>query len=162
MMINKRAFALALLGLGLAARAHEGQTHRAPGALPREQKPWGIAGEPRRVQRTIRITMSDAMRFTPDDVTVKLGEVVRFVLLNQGQMLHEFVVGNRAELEAHAALMVRFPGMKHDEPYMAHVDKGRQQELVWQFNRPGEFEFACLIPGHFQAGMIGRIHVLTK
>jgi plastocyanin len=27
------------------------------------------------------------------------------------------------------------------------------------FNRPGEFDFACLIAGHYQAGMVGKITV---
>ena len=57
--------------------------------------------------------------------------------------------------------MKKHPGMEHDEPYMAHVASGRTGELVWTFNRAGEFEFACLIPGHFEAGMIGRIAVVA-
>jgi uncharacterized cupredoxin-like copper-binding protein len=55
--------------------------------------------------------------------------------------------------------MKKHPGMEHDEPYMAHVDPGRKGTIVWTFNRAGSIEFACLIPGHFEAGMIGRITV---
>ena len=69
------------------------------------------------------------------------------------------VIGTRAELESHAALMLKFPNMEHEEPYMAHVAKGRTGQMVWTFNRAGEFEFACLVAGHFQAGMVGRITV---
>ena len=43
---------------------------------------------------------------------------------------------------------------------MVHVAAGKSGEIVWTFNRAGEFDFACLIPGHFQAGMVGRIRVL--
>ena len=69
------------------------------------------------------------------------------------------VLGTKRELEAHAALMLKFPGMEHDEPYMAHVRPGQRGEIVWTFNRAGEYEFACLIAGHYQAGMFGRVTV---
>ena len=65
----------------------------------------------------------------------------------------------QADLDEHAALMVKFPGMEHDEPYMAHVAAGQTGEIVWTFNRAGEFDFACLIAGHYQAGMVGKIVV---
>ena len=55
--------------------------------------------------------------------------------------------------------MVKFPNMEHDEPYMAHVKPGESGEIVWTFNRPGDFDFACLIAGHYQAGMVGKIKV---
>ena len=78
---------------------------------------------------------------------------------NKGQILHEVVLGTPETLEAHAQMMVKFPTMEHDEPYMAHVPPGKTGELLWQFNRPGSFDFACLIAGHFQAGMRGTITV---
>jgi uncharacterized cupredoxin-like copper-binding protein len=63
---------------------------------------------------------------------------------------------------SHAALMLKFPSMEHDEPYMAHVPSGKSGEIVWTFNRPGSFEFACLIAGHYQAGMVGKIVVQPR
>jgi uncharacterized cupredoxin-like copper-binding protein len=72
------------------------------------------------------------------------------------------VIGTRAENGRHAELMKRFPNMAHDEPYMAHVEPGGQGEVVWSFNRAGEFEFACLIAGHYDAGMFGRIRVMAS
>jgi uncharacterized cupredoxin-like copper-binding protein len=81
---------------------------------------------------------------------------------NRGKVMPEFVLGTRQDLEEHAALMVRFPDMEHDEPYMAHVGPGKTGEIVWTFNRAGEFDFACLIPGHYQAGMVGKVRVLDK
>jgi uncharacterized cupredoxin-like copper-binding protein len=57
-------------------------------------------------------------------------------------------------------MMVKFPGMEHDEPYMTHVSPGKRGQIVWNFNRPGEFQFACLIAGHYQAGMVGTINVV--
>lgn len=139
--------------------AHEGHHAKTPEVAPAEQKDWGIAGDPKKVQRTIEIRMTDNMRFAPKSIEVKLGETVRLVAVNAGKVLHEIVIGTPQELKAHAAMMKKHPGMQHDEPYMAHVDPGKNGDIVWSFNRAGTFEFACLIPGHFEAGMIGRITV---
>jgi uncharacterized cupredoxin-like copper-binding protein len=106
--------------------------------------------------------MLDAMRFSPDHIDLKQGETVRFRVRNDGQVLHEFVIGTRTKNDEHAALMVRFPNMEHDEPYMAHVPPGQTGEIVWTFNRAGEFDFACLMAGHYQAGMIGKISVAAR
>lgn len=155
----------ALLGAVLlaAAHAHGPGGHargHGSGAVVLEQKPWGIAGDPARVSRTIRITMTDDMRFSPSKLTIQRGEVIRFEVVNAGKILHEMVIGTRQELDAHAALMLKHPDMEHDEPYMAHVEAGQSTPIVWHFNRAGKFHFACLIPGHFQAGMTGDIEVL--
>jgi uncharacterized cupredoxin-like copper-binding protein len=130
--------------------------------VKKEQKDWGIAGDAKAVRRTIEVRMSDQMRFTPDRIEVRQGDTVRIVLKNDGKMLHEFVIGTMKELEEHAALMVKFPTMEHSEPYMAHVPVGKAGEIVWKFNRAGEFDFACLIAGHYQAGMVGKIRVAAK
>ena len=126
-----------------------------------EQKDWGIAGQAKAVQRTITIRMSDDMRFTPAHLEVKQGETVRLVVKNAGKQLHELVIGSPAALAEHAAQMLKFPSMEHDEPYMAHVSAGKTGQLLWNFNRAGDFEFACLIPGHYQAGMKGSIRVIA-
>ena len=148
---------------GLAA-AHGPAAHlkAKTEAVRKEQKDWGIAGDAQAVTRTIEIRMSDKMRFTPDLIEVREGETVRLVHRNGGKILHEFVLGTKEELEAHAALMLKFPNMEHDEPYMAHVGAGQKGEIVWTFNRAGEFDFACLIPGHYQAGMIGKVRVSAR
>ena len=142
------------------AQAHGDESHAMKaGPVKKEQKDWGIAGDAKAVTRTVRITMLDTMRFSPDRVEVKLGETIRFAHKNDGGQLHEFVIGTPEENEAHAALMLKFPGMEHSEPYMAHVGAGKTGEIVWTFNRPGEFDYACLIAGHYQAGMKGKIIV---
>jgi uncharacterized cupredoxin-like copper-binding protein len=154
--------AYTLIHWSTASFAHENTPHKAKiAAMVKEQKDWGIAGDAKSVKRTITLTMSDNMRFTPDKLEVKQGETIRFVVKNQGKLLHEMVIGTKNELDAHAALMVKFPNMEHDEPYMAHVASGKSQNLIWSFNRAGEFEFACLIAGHYQAGMVGKISVLA-
>ena len=90
-----------------------------------EATPFGIAADPATAKRTIRIDMSDAMRFTPAQITVRQGEVVRFVAANKGKVLHEMVLGTKEELDRHAELMKKFPGMEHDEPHIAHVAPGK-------------------------------------
>ena len=158
-----------LLSLLLAIAAGSAQAHgdghaaSAPqGAVKKEQTPWGIAGERRAARRTVQITMSDDMRFAPARIEVRQGETLRLVMRNTGAVLHELVIGTPQELEAHAALMLKFPGMEHDEPYMAHVQPGQTGEILWTFNRAGEFDFACLIAGHFQAGMRGKLIVRPR
>ena len=156
-----------LLGATIAfaagtAGAH-GERHDAgsatSSAVKAEQMPFGIAGNPKNITRTVKMDMSDEMRFFPSTLTVKRGETVRFTVGNKGTTMHEMVIGTMAELKAHAELMKKFPDMEHDAPYMAHVKPGTTQEIVWQFNRAGEFNYACLIAGHFEAGMVGRVIV---
>ena len=142
----------------LATLAHGGAMHSKKPVV-KEQKEWGIAGDAKQAKRTVVVTMTDDMRFKPDRLEIKQGETVRFVVKNAGKMMHEMVIGTRKELDEHAVLMIKFPNMEHDEPYMAHVDAGKQADIIWHFNRPGEFEFACLIAGHYQAGMRGKITV---
>jgi uncharacterized cupredoxin-like copper-binding protein len=158
------AAAAVALALGASpARAHGESAHAAPAsAAAKEQKPWGVAGDARDAKRTIEIRMLDTMRFAPDRIDVKQGETVRLVLRNAGKTMHELVLGTKQALDEHAALMAKFPGMEHDEPYMAHVAPGRRGEIVWTFNRAGEFDFACLIAGHYQAGMVGKVRVAPK
>jgi uncharacterized cupredoxin-like copper-binding protein len=159
---------VALLTLGTAlltahpAWAHGSHSPNRPAAVVKEQKDWGIAGDPKDARRTITLTMTDDMRFTPSHIEVRQGETVRLRVRNAGKLLHELVIGTPQELTAHAAMMAKHPNMDHDEPYMVHVDPGKSGEIVWTFNRTGEFEFACLIAGHFQAGMKGRITVRAK
>lgn len=147
----------ALLLMPLAVLAHGTQPHRAD--LPREQQPFGIAGEPSRVGRTVQIDMGDDMRFKPDRIRVREGETLRLRIRNRGRLMHELVIGSAQSLAEHAELMRRFPNMEHAEAHMAHVAPGREAELLWHFNRAGSFEFACLIDGHFQAGMRGTLIV---
>jgi uncharacterized cupredoxin-like copper-binding protein len=166
-VLPRRRFQLALIGLPLAialpaARAHGDKHMAATGPVVKEQKPWGIAGEPGMARRTVEIRMGDDMRFTPSHIDVRLGETLRLRATNKGQVMHEIVLGTRDELMAHAEMMKRFPDMEHDEPYMAHVPPSRRGDIVWTFNRAGDFEFACLIAGHFEAGMRGTIRVQPK
>ena len=167
--IARRAVARALIAVSLAvpaaAWAH-GDAH--PNDGPARSKPYvatenevGRSLPPSSNYRTIEITMSDAMRFSPAEIRVRQGEQVRLVIDNAGKTLHELVLGTRDQLNEHAALMRKFPNMEHDEPHMAHVRPGQEGAIHWQFTNTGEYFYGCLIPGHFEAGMIGKI-VVTR
>jgi uncharacterized cupredoxin-like copper-binding protein len=166
MRSTRRSFiAAVLITLGCAAtpvRAHGDKHPQSPSAVVKEQKAWGIAGDARPGLRTIRVAMNDDMRFTPASITVEEGETVRIVVKNDGRLMHEFVLGTKEVHDEHAALMLKFPNMEHDEPYMVHVPPGQAGEILWTFNRAGEFGFACLIAGHYQAGMVGQVNVRPK
>ena len=163
MQVHKTIVAFLIMAAASSSFAHGNEEHKK-GSMPMkmEQKEWGIGGHSNAVKRTVEIRMTDNMRFTPDLVEVKQGETIRFVHVNNGKVMHEFVLGTKKELDEHAALMKKFPNMEHDEPYMAHVGAGKKGEIVWNFNKVGEFDFACLLPGHYEAGMVGKIKVVAK
>jgi uncharacterized cupredoxin-like copper-binding protein len=124
-----------------------------------------IAGEPGDATlraRVIAVTAADAggqMSFTPDRVDVALGEQVRFEIRNAGALDHEFVIGTKDGNAKHAKMMLAMPDMKHDDGDAVTVAAGHSASLVWRFTSAGVFEFACLIPGHYEAGMHGIVTV---
>ena len=122
----------------------------------------GEAGDPAKVKRTIQMTLDDSMRFVPDKITVKAGETVRFFVKNQGRLAHELVLGSMAELKEHAEMMRKMPDMQHAEANMITLKPGQRGGLVWQFGEAGTVDFACLIPGHLEAGMVGKVAVTNN
>lgn len=145
-----------------AAGHDQHQAMQGDNAQVNEQKPWGIAGNEALVTRTVELRMNDQMMFVPAKFDVQLGETLRVVLHNDGQVVHEYVLGTQAELDAHAAMMASNVQMTHQQPYMVHVAPGKTGEMLWHFNRAGVFDFACLIAGHYQAGMVGKVNVIAN
>jgi uncharacterized cupredoxin-like copper-binding protein len=123
----------------------------------------GEPGDPKKPARTIRVLMIEEsekdMKFEPAVITVKKGEQIRFALENGGIEGHEFILATVAENRKHAELMKKFPDMEHDDPNGKRLAASERGELLWRFTKAGEFEFACLIPGHYEAGMHGKIIV---
>lgn len=119
----------------------------------------GKPGVAAKVTRTVHIDMTDNMRFTPDTITVRRGETVRFVVKNSGKIKHEFNLGTEKDLKEHYEMMKKFPEMEHDEPNIASVEPGKTGEVIWQFTKAGTVNFACLHPGHYEAGMKGAVKV---
>jgi uncharacterized cupredoxin-like copper-binding protein len=162
-MIRRLAVGLtALLALSGAAWGH-GESQQKSSAKKRAKAPeemvFGREGDPKKVSQMIHIDMRDEMEYLPNGLRLKVGDTVKFVVRNSGRIMHELVLGSMEELKEHAELMRKHPGMEHDEPYMAHVAPGKTETIVWQFTKPGAFYYGCLVPGHFEAGMVGIVRV---
>lgn len=142
--------AMFVTGAARAAGKHAGD---------HDEEAFGKPGDPAKVTRTVKVEMYDTMRYKPASITVKRGETVKFEVVNKGKIEHEFVLGEAKSLKEHAEMMRKFPDMEHADPNQVEVEPGKTGELVWQFTRPGKFDFACLIPGHFEAGMKGKVSV---
>jgi uncharacterized cupredoxin-like copper-binding protein len=108
--------------------------------------------------RVVEVEMTEGngtMAYSPARIDVSQNETIRFVLKNSGTLDHEFVLGTRAENRAHAEMMASMPDMGHTDKNMTQVASGHAASFIWKFSNKGEFEFACLIPGHYEAGMHG-------
>jgi len=122
----------------------------------------GEPGDPKKPARIVQVLMRDGdgkMVFIPDRLELRKGEQVRFLLRNIGELDHEFLLATEAENLKHAEEMKKNPDMEHDEPNGKRVRAKGAAELVWRFTKAGVFEYGCLIPGHREGGMIGRITV---
>ena len=149
--------ALAASGAAFASGSHTGG-HGHDG----EETAIGKPGVAAKASRTITIEMSDNMRYTPSNIQVKQGETVRFIVKNVGKVKHELSLGTNKELLEHLEQMKKFPDMEHDEPSKVTLQPGTQGDVVWQFTKAGAVNFACLMPGHYEAGMKGAIQVGRK
>lgn len=152
---------IALFGaIALSASAWAGQG--TPGHHHGESFAAGEPGDPKKPARIVQVTMGETngkMVFMPARLEVKKGEQVKFVLRNNGELEHEFVLATTAENLKHAEAMKKNPEMEHDDPNAKRLAPKKTAEIVWKFNKVGEFEYACLIPGHKEAGMVGAIIV---
>jgi len=119
----------------------------------------GKAGDPAKVSRTVGVSMDDTMRFTPNRISVRAGETIRFFVKNAGKIPHQMVIGTMDEFKEYAEMMRKMPDMKHAEPNTITLAAGQRGGIIWQFDKAGEVDFACLIPGHMEAGMAGKIKV---
>uniref|UniRef100_UPI0039839A03 copper-resistant cuproprotein CopI n=1 Tax=Pseudomonas chlororaphis TaxID=587753 RepID=UPI0039839A03 len=155
-------------------------------ASPAASYDFGQPAPAAKASRSVEVVMGD-MSFNPKALEIKAGETVRFVLINKGQLLHEFNLGNAAMHAEHQQEMLKMQqsgmltptgmqaldhgamghgsmagmdhGMRHDDPNSVLVEPGKQAELTWTFSKSGSLEFACNIPGHYQAGMVGKLTV---
>jgi uncharacterized cupredoxin-like copper-binding protein len=127
-----------------------------------QETAFGRPADAATAHTTIVVEMRDSYEFSPSEITVKVGEIVRFVAVNAGIETHEMVLGTMQDLREHYEVMKRRRGMHHDEPYMAHVAPGNRGVIAWQFTQPGEVYFACLVDDHFDRGMIGKIRVVAS
>ncbi|MCP1446540.1 putative cupredoxin-like copper-binding protein [Pseudomonas sp. GGS8] len=171
MFLQKRlVLAACLLSLSLGLEASPAQTYD-----------FGQPASAAQATRSVEVVMGD-MSFTPKTIDIKAGETVRLVLVNKGQLLHEFNLGDAQMHARHQQEMLQMQqsgmlmptgmkamdhgsmagmdhGMKHDDPNSVLVEPGKTAELTWTFTKATNLEFACNIPGHYQAGMVGKLTV---
>ena len=145
--------------LGFAGSAWSAGNHAGGHSHGSDTSAIGEPGKPNQVARTIQVDMSDSMRFSPSGISVKAGETIKFVLNNSGRVKHEFVLGTDKDLKEHYQQMMKFPEMEHDDPNMVTVDPGKSGVVIWKFTTSGTVDFACLLPGHYEAGMKGVVRV---
>ncbi len=119
----------------------------------------GKPGKATNAKRTVKVEMLDTMRFNPQSITVKQGETIKFIVKNPGKVKHEMVLGTEKELKEHAEVMKKNPEMEHDDANQITVQPGKSGEIIWQFTKAGKVNFACLQPGHYDAGMAGTVTV---
>ncbi|CAD7029870.1 MULTISPECIES: plastocyanin/azurin family copper-binding protein [Rhizobium/Agrobacterium group] len=126
----------------------------------------GEPGQKSKVTQTIRVSMKETddgrMVFTPDSFKVRKGQTIRFAVKNDGEVDHEFVLDQEDKVMEHKALMEKFPEMEHDDPNAIRLAPGESGEIVWKFTNDGVFKVACLVPGHYDAGMHGNVTVAEK
>ena len=162
MKSRRKQILILLAALFLSGAAMAGGDHPAGHSHVGDESAIGKSGSAGNVNRTIAVSMTDNMRFTPSSILVKQGETVRFIIKNNGQVKHELSLGTQKELLEHLELMKKFPDMEHDEPNKVTLTPGQQGEIIWQFNKAGIVNFVCLMPGHYEAGMKGTIKVGKK
>ncbi|MBL0375239.1 cupredoxin domain-containing protein [Rhizobium sp. KVB221] len=126
----------------------------------------GEPGDKAKVTQTIKITMKETddgkMLFAPDSFKVRKGQTVRFAISNVGELDHEFVLDQEDKIMEHKAVMEKFPDMEHEDANAIRLAAGKSGEIVWKFTNDGTFKFACLVPGHYDAGMHGDVTVANK
>lgn len=154
---------LTFAGTASASPGHSKEGHgnhaQSAGQKDAHDSAAGKPGDAKKASRTVTVDMVDTMRFNPESISVKKGETVRFVVKNSGKLKHEMVIGSIAELQEHAAMMRKMPEMEHADENAVTVDPGKSGEIIWQFTKAGKVDFACLQPGHYEAGMKGQVAV---
>ena len=153
------AFPLAALAAGTHAGGHDMPASHGNMTMEEHAAMSGQPGDPKKVTRTVEVVLSDDMRFTPSAIDVKADETIRFFVRNSGKVDHEMVLGQLDDLKAHAKEMQANPGMVHKEPNQVYLKPGQRGGMVWQFTQAGTVDFACTVPGHLEAGMVGKVNV---
>lgn len=124
----------------------------------------GSPGDPAKATRTVDIQATDALRFQPDQVQVKVGETITFAVTDTGKMPHDFVLGGDAAQSQHEKEMRdmsssgSMTAMK-DDPNAIHLAPGETKQVTWTFDKAGTTLFGCHEAGHYAAGMKGTITV---
>ena len=155
-------FAVGILTLALAVAGCGGDTSATTTTGMDDMESdfsFGAPADAADADRTVEITASDDLTFDPAEIAVSPGEVITFRVINDGQIPHDFVLGDEAAQEEHEEEMAEMEGMEHDEPNTLSVAVGETKELTWKFGEDGTVIFGCHEPGHYDGGMLGHVTV---
>ncbi len=143
--MSRTPFALLTLGLvvGMAACSGGDEPGNSAAAQP----------------RTIAVSMNDDLRFEPASFSVRAGETVRFVVSNEGQSVHEFLIGDEEDQARFEGEMGEMDGIEHDGEAGVSVEPGTEEEFEYVFEAAGELLAGCHEPGHYAGGMVATIGV---
>ncbi len=156
--MKSKSILIALPALLLSLTAMASGTH----AGGHDDEAIGKPGAAAKVTRTVLVDMTDNMRFSAAKIDAKQGETIRFIVKNSGKVKHEMVLGTAKELKEHYEVMKKNPEMEHADANMVTVAPGKTGEIIWQFTKAGKVDFACLQPGHYDAGMKGLVNVSSN
>ncbi|MGH8307651.1 MAG: cupredoxin domain-containing protein [Gammaproteobacteria bacterium] len=154
---------IALMAFGVSAMGTQGtgMSMGSAHAQTTEHFPYGHPGSSGKPATVIHIQALDTLRFRPESITVHRGETVKFVVSNDGKLTHEFVIGDAALQAAHEKEMQAMAGKPMHDVNGITLPPGQTKTLVWTFTRDGVTEYACHEPGHFAAGMVGKITIIS-
>ena len=157
MKLNIIATLIATLALGttaFAAGQHDGG---------HDEYAIGLKGEKAKAKRTLNISMRETedgkMLIEPKVLMFRKGETVVLNFTNKGKVDHEFVMDTEDNVQKHKVVMLKNPDMVHADDNSLRLTPGEKGQIIWTFAKDGKYSFACLIPGHYEAGMHGKISV---
>ena len=110
----------------------------------------GASGE-----RTITIEIEHSA-FIPTELDVEEGERVRFVVVNNDPIDHEFIVGDEEIQLIHEKGTEAHHGARDGE---ISIPAGETRETSYTFDEPGRLLYGCHLPQHYRYGMKGEIRI---
>jgi uncharacterized cupredoxin-like copper-binding protein len=119
----------------------------------------GSPGNASDVARVVRLEARDTA-FNVKEIRVKVGETIKFIVTNTGEIRHEFAIASREEHAEHRAMMQEMPDMVHEDASAITIEPGATKELIWRFGERRDVEFACDLPGHAEQGMTGSFRMM--
>ena len=140
----------------------------------------GEKGKIAEATRTITVKMYDNY-FEPAQINIKKDETIKFIVLNVGELVHEFniatkemhikhqpemmmmveneiLLSDRVDKEKMKQMAKKNPSMSHSHSNSVLLSPGEKGELVWKFSNKSKLEAACNVPGHYEVGMIAKIN----
>ena len=141
----------------------------------------GEKGESSEVDRVIEIKMYDNY-FEPNQINIKKGETIKFLVQNFGSLVHEFniatkkmhlnhqtemmammeneiLLGNKIDYEKMKEMAKTDHSMAHSHFNSVLLEPNKSGEIIWKFNTDINLEAACNVPGHYESDMIAKINI---